>query len=33
LDHDDVTWDSSKGESFGKQGKKKKMKQESFREE
>jgi hypothetical protein len=24
LDHDDVTWDSSKGESFGEQGKERK---------
>jgi hypothetical protein len=33
LDHDDVTWDSSNGESFGEQrGGKKKMRQGSFRE-
>jgi len=28
-----VTWDSSKGESSGKQGREEKMRQESFREE
>jgi len=33
LDHDDVTHDSSKGESYWKQGREENMRQESFREE
>jgi len=34
LNHDDVTWDSSKRESFGKQKEKEeKMRQGSFKEE
>ncbi len=33
LDHDDVTWDSSKGESYGEQEEREeKMKQGGFRE-
>jgi hypothetical protein len=30
LDHDDVTWDSSKGESFGEQKKERRMSNTKF---
>jgi hypothetical protein len=33
LNHDDVTWDNSKGENSGKQKKKEKMRHGVFKEE
>jgi len=30
LNHEDVTWDGSKGESFGEQGREKKIRQGFF---